>query len=445
MKLETKVLLGVTVAALIPLIAAIGFLRPDMYFALVLLACGVLAVLVAWRLLASTILMHMAPSSSTHLTPNKWPQRTREPAMLMDRLVSVTEEFITNIVEKNVSQDRVWARQELYQRLGHVLEKTIGFPVGTHVLEVTILLSDLRGFSVITENYPAGKVVEILNRYFTHMCEIIYRYGGIVDKFMGDSIMAIFMESENRPSYIEQAVCCAVEMQIAMDTFNNENDKLGLPSLYMGIGINTGQVVAGRIGSDLHSEYTVIGDEVTLASRIEAYTLRGQILLGEKTFSQTMDLVTVENPIYVSVKGKPDPTPLYELLAVGEPYNLQVPSREARRSLRVDINIPFEFQICEGKIILPDTYEGRIMNISSGGMSASTFTEIEPYCNIRFRLEFNPLGMKGDYIYGKILKVKKEPEFYVINIEFTVINPRDKDSIKEIVYQIVKSSFQVGQ
>jgi adenylate cyclase len=445
MKLETKILLVLTVAALIPLIAAIIFLRPDMYFISVLLACGVLAVLISRRLLGRTIFLHYAPASSIHLKPDNSPQRTGEPENLMDRLVSVTEEFITNIGEKNRVQDNVWARQELYRHLGNVVEKTIGFPVGTHVLDVTILLSDLRGFSVITENYPAGKVVEILNRYFTHMCEIIYRYGGIVDKFMGDSIMAIFMESEDKPNYIEQAVCCAVEMQIAMDSFNKENSILDLPNLYMGIGINTGQVVAGRIGSDLHSEYTVIGDEVTLASRIEAYTLRGQILLSEKTFSEIKDLVKVENPIYVSVKGKLDPTPLYELLSIGEPYNLGVPAREARRSLRVEVNIPFEFQICEGKIIQPDTYEGRILNISSGGMFASTLVEVEPYCNIRFRLEVNTLGMKGEYIYGKILRVQKESELYEIHIEFTFINSRDKDSIKEIVYQIVKSSFQTGQ
>jgi adenylate cyclase len=445
MKPETKILLGLMVAAFIPLIAAIIFLRPHMYSAAAFLACGVLAVLVAWRLLASTILPHVTPPSSVQFTPSKWPQRTGDPEKLVGRLVAATEELITDIGDRKGPQDNDWARQELYQRLGNVVEKTVGLPVGSHVLEVTILLSDLRGFSVITESYSAGEVVEILNRYFTYMCEIIYRYGGTVDKFMGDSIMALFMAPADRPSYIEHAVCCAVEMQIAMDTFNKENNNLGLPNFYMGIGINTGQVVAGRVGSDLHSEYTVIGDEVNLASRIEAYTLRGQILLGEKTFSRVKELVTVENPIYVSVKGKLDPTPLYELIAIGEPHNLQVPEREARRSLRVEVNIPFKFQISDGKIIQPEIYEGRILNISSGGMFACTLTEIKPYLNIRFELEFESFGVKSEPIYGNVLRVKKETELCEMNVEFTAINPKDRDAIKGLVDQIVQSSFQVRQ
>jgi len=445
MKLETKILLGLTAAALIPLIAAIVFLRPDMYFAAALLACGVLAVLVAWRLLASTILSHIAPPSSVQFTPSKWPQRTGDPENLVGSLVAAAEELMTDIGERKGSQDNDWARQELFQRLGSVVEKTIGLPVGSQTLEVTLLLSDLRGFSVTTDSYAAGEVIQILNRYFTHMCEIIYRYGGTVDKFIGDSIMAIFMAPPSGTSYIEQAVCCAVEMQIAMDTFNKENENLGLPNFYMGIGINTGQVVAGRVGSDLHSEYTVIGDEVNLASRIEAYTLRGQILVSEKTVSRIKELVTVENPIYVSVKGKLELTPLYELIAIGEPYNLQVPEREARRSLRVEINIPFKFQICEGKIILPEIYEGRILNISSGGMFACSLSEVKPYLNIRFEFEFETFGVKSEPIYGNILKVKKETELYEMNIEFTAMSPKDKDDIRGLVDQIVQSSFQVRQ
>lgn len=306
------------------------------------------------------------------------------------------------------------------------------------------MLSDLRGFTVITEGYSPQEVVDMLNRYLGHMCEIIYRHGGTVDKFMGDSIMALFGASVSRPNYIEHAACCAVEMQIAMDTFNKENENLGMPNLYMGIGINTGEVVAGKIGSDLHSEYTVIGNEVNLVSRIEAYSLRGQILISEKTFSQIRDLVKVENPIYVSVKGRREPTPLYELLSVGEPYNLEVPEREARRSLRVEVNIPFEFQICEGKVVRPDTHEGRILDLSSGGMFACTLAEVEPYFNIKFRLEFNILGLKSNSIYGKILKIKKSVELYEMNIEFTAINPQDRNAIKELIEQIVQTSFAPG-
>lgn len=444
MKPAKKLLCVLTAVALIPLVAAIIFLQPNTLLAVTLLACGVLVVLGAWRMLTRTIPSHPAPSSSALSTSHIWPQRTGDPDKLVDHLVSSIEEFIKNIHKNKKPPDDSSLRQELHQRMGTVIEQTTGFPVSSQALEVTVVLSDLRGFSIITESYSAREVVDLLNRYFSHMCEIIYRHGGTVDKFMGDSIMALFGAPVSRLDYIEHAVCCAVEMQILMDTFNKENESLGMPNLYMGIGINTGQVVAGKIGSDLHSEYTVIGDEVNLASRIETYTLRGQILISQKTFSRVKDLVTVEKPIYVSVKGRREPTPLYELLAIREPYNLQVPEREARRSLRIDVNIPFKFQICEGKIVHPEIYEGRILNISSGGMFACTLSEVEPYFNIKFMLGFTTLGVKSNDIYAKILKVKKEAELYEMNVEYTVIHPEDRDAIKELVNQIVQSGFVPG-
>ena len=238
--------------------------------------------------------------------------------------------------------------------------------------EVTVLLSDLRGFTAITETYPAKIIVAMLNRYFSIMCQIIYNRGGIVDKFMGDSIMALFGAMKHRDDDVIQAICCSIEMQMAMDRFNKESEALGMPNLYMGIGINSGQVVAGNIGSSLYSEYTVIGNEVNLASRIEAYTLRGQILISKNTYRKVHDFVDVREPIHVSVKGKKDPVPLYDITAVREPYNLVVPEREVRRSLRADVNIPFTFRICEKKVICSTAYKGSILNISSGGLFATT-------------------------------------------------------------------------
>jgi hypothetical protein len=111
----------------------------------------------------------------------------------------------------------------------------------------------------------------------------------------------------------------------------------------------------------------------------------------------------------------------------------------------VEVNIPFKFQFCENKIIHPEIYEGRILNISSGGMFACTLTEVKPYINIRFEIEFETFGVKSEYIYGKVLKVKKETELSEMNVEFTTIDPKDRDAIKGLVDQIVQSSFQVRQ
>jgi adenylate cyclase len=316
-----------------------------------------------------------------------------------------------------------------------VVEESTGYQLVGQTKEVTVLFSDLRGFTVTTEGFSASDVVTMLNRYFTHMCEIIYRHGGTVDKFMGDSIMALFGAPITRSNDIERAVCSAVEMQIRMDAFNEENVKLGLPRFYMGIGINTGEVVAGKIGSDLHSEYTVIGDEVNLTSRIEAYALRGQVLISHKTYSKLVDLVKVGDPIYVSVKGRRDQVALYELLEIGGPYNLKVPDREARRSLRAGVNMPFKFQTLEGKIVRPGIYEGRILNLSTEGMLASTVSPVEPHLNMIFRLQDNAFGDRSDDIYGRIVRVKKDAEAFMMHIEFTAISPKDRTAVQELVNQ----------
>jgi len=209
----------------------------------------------------------------------------------------------------------------------------------------------------------------------------------------------------------------------------------------MGIGINTGEAVIGKIGSDLYSDYTVIGDEVNLTSRIEAHSLRGQILLSGNTYGRIKDLVKVKEPVSISVKGKSEAVPLYELVSIGEPYNLQVPDREARRTRRVDVSIPFEFQICEGRVVRSGIHEGRILNLSAGGMLASTPIEVDAYSNVRFRLKVDVLGEESDDIYGTILRTRMNTEFYEMNVEFTMIDPGDRNLIKKMVDRIVSGGM----
>lgn len=421
-----------TVAVLIVFSASIALFQPNSLSALCLLVICIIVILGAWLIVVK---LHSPTGSSQR------PHRTADPDKLVDRMVSEVESYIAHVHESRATVSDPGMRQELQRRLRSVVEKATGLRAGIQTLEVTVLLSDLRGFSLITESYSPLQVVDMLNRYLNQMYAIIYRYGGTVDKFMGDSIMALFGAPVRRQDPVVQAIRCAVEMQIAMDSFNKENQSLGFPTLYMGIGINTGEAVAGKIGSDLHSEYTVIGEEVNLASRIEAYTLRGQILISQETYSRVKGLVRVADPIQVSFKGRREPVPLYDLLEMGDPYNLKVPGREARRSLRVDVNIPFTFQICEEKVVYPETHEGRILNISTGGMFATTFDKVEPYFNIQFRLRLASLGGSSDDIFGKILRVKKEMGLYEMNIEFTAVKPIDAAALKQLVDHVVQGSF----
>jgi len=299
--------------------------------------------------------------------------------------------------------------------------------------QVTILISDIRGFTALAETYSAITVMNMLNRYFVCMTEIIVRHGGTIDKLMGDSIMALFGAPLASEQDEQRAMLCAVEMQRAMSTFNEQNRALGLPEIFMGIGVNTGQVMAGALGSDHHREYTVIGDEVNLASRIEAQSLRGQVLISENTYALVQDIVTVGEPSYVQVKGKKEPVCLYELVAVTKPRSLSVPRREIRKSPRVTVNMPCYFQCLQGKLVLPEQIQGAVVDLSYHGLSMHSPVALEVFSEIKMDVSLQLLGTETTSIYAKVLKSKPCAEGVLCSLEFTSMDIHGQKSIKTFV------------
>ena len=308
---------------------------------------------------------------------------------------------------------------------------------------VTILLSDLRGFTAIAERHAALDMVLALNRYLERMTEIILRWGGAIDKFMGDAIMVLF-GAPNAPDAQEDdivcAVACAIEMQIAMDEINAGNQRHGMAAWYMGIGINTGEVVAGHLGSRLHSEYTVIGDQVNLASRIEAHSLRGQILLSENSWRLASAFIETGDVNEVSVKGKRGTVRMYELLSTQRPHPLAAPRREIRNSPRVEVDMPLVFQRLKGKSVVPRKLDGRIRDISYGGMFVCSQTALQAFDDICFRLSLSLMGRELTEIYAKVLRVVplSDGQGFGYPVEFTSIEGKAQQSIKEFVDGIVE-------
>jgi len=164
-----------------------------------------------------------------------------------------------------------------------VLESPTGLQIGGEKRKVTMLMSDLRGFTSMSERLPPARVVAMLNRYLTAMVEVIKKYQGTIDEFIGDAIFVLFGAPTWDEDDAQRAVACAVAMQLAMDGINEQNKREDLPELEMGIGIHTGQVVLGNIGSSERMKYGVVGSHVNLTSRIQSYTVGGQILISETT------------------------------------------------------------------------------------------------------------------------------------------------------------------
>lgn len=330
------------------------------------------------------------------------------------------------------------SEEELKRKIGEVIDEYLDIDAHTELCEVTILLSDIRGFTSISERHSADKIVGMLNNYFTHMNEVIQRYEGVIDKYIGDAILVLFGAPARRNDDPRRAVACAVEMQVSMDRVNELNRKQDLPELFIGIGINTGTVSAGQIGSNLYNEYTVIGDGVNLASRIESHSLRGQVLISEFTYNKVRPFVDVGQLNTVRVKGKNEPAKFYEVTGLRGENGLQVPRREVRTSVRVEVESAFTFQIVSGKDVLPDIYHGQLRDISYNGFFAVMTKKLEPFTDISIALSLSLLGGETRNNYAKVMSVREMPNGFGCGIQFTSLDDDSRKAIKDYIDRIIE-------
>jgi adenylate cyclase len=178
---------------------------------------------------------------------------------------------------------------------------------------ITVLFADIRGFTSISEHENPEKVVRLLNRYFTAMSEIIFEFGGTLDKYIGDGLMAIFGAPTATSDDSKNALQCAVAMQKRLLILNKELKEEGLPEVDVGIGLHTGEATIGYIGSEKRSEYTAIGDTVNLAARLESNALAGQILISDATAKLCENLYPMLEREPLIVKNRLQPVSLFEV------------------------------------------------------------------------------------------------------------------------------------
>ncbi|HEY7520340.1 MAG TPA: adenylate/guanylate cyclase domain-containing protein [Methylomirabilota bacterium] len=188
--------------------------------------------------------------------------------------------------------------------------------LGGELRQVAILMSDLRGFSTLSERLGAEAMIDLINRYLARMTPIIQAHGGTVNEFIGDAILVLWGAPFERPDDAVRAARCALAMQAAMAELNAENVTLGLPVLSMGIGVHTGVVVAGNIGSKEHVKYGVVGPAVNLASRIQSLAHGGQVLLSQAALARVRGSVRVGPAMKTRVKGVSDAVVVQPLLGM---------------------------------------------------------------------------------------------------------------------------------
>lgn len=324
-------------------------------------------------------------------------------------------------------------REQLRKRLERLLGDA-GYPGElAERRAVSVLMADLRGFPELAETRPAQAVVNLLNRFLATTMDITARYGGTIDKISGDAVVVVFGAPLAQADHVQNALACAVEMQQSMAAFNQQNQTLGLPHLYLGIGINSGEVVAGLIGSPLHREYTVIGSEVALAARIEAQSLRGQVLIGETTYRLARDHVLVGEPNRVTVKGRRALSTVYELLGTTRPRLMTVPRREVRKSPRVETLMPCYFQQMHENAALPSLYCGQVVDMGYHGLRMISPVALESCGEIKMALSMQLFGARTTDIYARVISADTGGEGFRCSMEFTDMDRAGQQAIKQFV------------
>ncbi len=222
-----------------------------------------------------------------------------------------------------LSYQKTKQEEELRNRLSryvgnNLVEKLVnskdGVLVETERREVTVLFADIRSFTMIAERMSAEEVVLMLNQYFSVMVDIVFKNNGLLDKFVGDQLIAVFGLVDASGNAAENAIRTAIEMQEAIEDMMRKRAKAVQEIFEVGVGINTGAAIIGNIGSSNRMDYTVIGDCVNTAARLEQMALGGEIIIGEQTFLQNTEDFIIESRGEVHVKNKMEPVVCYNVL-----------------------------------------------------------------------------------------------------------------------------------
>ncbi len=355
----------------------------------------------------------------------------------INEILSSRTQMLTTILK--VSEERLHLVNFIRDTFGRYLSKKVveeilespeGQTIGGRRETVTILMSDLRGFTNLSETRDPEEMVQLLNHYLEHISEVISDYDGMIDEFIGDAILAVFGVPEKRGDDPARAVACGLAMQNALVELNEEIIHEGYPPLEMGIGINTGTVIVGNIGSEVRLKYGIVGTPVNAAARIESNTVGGQVLIGESTYRLVKELVNADLPQTVMMKGLGKPLVYYPVTAIGPPYNVKLIFRGDSGN-GVEISLPFHCWKVEDKKITSESMSGETMILNENLIIASVRPSLEPLTDIKLIIHFCVDAHCFEDMYAKVVSVSEHKGQRVNHLKITSINPKDRDILKK--------------
>ncbi|MBF0589583.1 MAG: response regulator [Magnetococcales bacterium] len=288
-----------------------------------------------------------------------------------------------------------------------LLDAPDGLALGGERKQVTIMMSDLRGFTLLSEEHQAEQVVGMLNMYLEAMTDIILKYQGTIIEFLGDGILVLFGAPNSRDDDAQRAVACALEMQLAMAQVNENNRALGFPEFGMGVGLNTGPVIAGNIGSDKRSKYGVVGRPINRAARIESLTVGGQILISDETMKACGSLLRLDESWEVMPKGVPRPITIHQVGGIGGHFDIQLPKPEEIPLEVLHHPLQVRILVMEGKHAGQQIHEGQVMALTLPQAELKTDLRAERLTNLNIHLLGEGDEVVTDQLYGKVVTEDK--------------------------------------
>ena len=243
---------------------------------------------------------------------------TRVPVVSNDEIGHTAEGF-NRMIRDHKEADTIketFGRYLSKEVVDEILKSPGGVELKGELRDISVLVSDLREFTRLTEALGPSQVLEIINRYLETMTEIIVGHEGTIDEFTGDGILVFFGAPQALPDHCRRAVRCALDMQQAMGGLNVALGRRALPELRMGIGVNSGQLIVGNIGSEKRKKYGALGSPINLAFRIEAQTAGGEVLVSPEVHSHLNGQLVVDQTRESRLKGLDDPVTLYRIVGL---------------------------------------------------------------------------------------------------------------------------------
>ncbi len=331
-------------------------------------------------------------------------------------LLMVTLATIAVVVHRYVEEEK--GRRFIQNTFGRyisreVVDELLGSPEGLKISgelrEVTFLVSDLRGFTILSRRLSPREIIDIINRYLECMMDVIAGYRGTVNEIQGDGILVFFGAPLSLADDAERAVACAIEMQNAMIAFNEGQRRRGLPEMTMGIGINTGEVVVGNIGSERRAKYSAIGSPINTAFRIESFTVGGQILISPGTYEKVRSLARISGSLDVDFKGIEQPLTIYDVIGLDGEYGISKIPGEGEPRVELDPPLPIRCFTVEEGSVSRNSITGTLVRMS--GSSAEVILDQSLGVRSNLKVVVSQIGgLELPDLYAKVLAVYRADE-----------------------------------